>query len=116
MLDEREHPKRTNQQSKALHLFCERLAHELNMAGLDMKAVLKPDVEIPWNKTTVKEYIWRPIQKTLTTKQSTTKIDTVEPNQIWEIINRHLGEKFGIEVPLWPSQENTSNYLQTYEL
>lgn len=97
---------RSNLQSRSLHLFCDLLAKELNMAGLDMKTVLKPDVEIPWSKTTVKEYIWRPIQKALTTKISTTEIDTVEPSEIWEVINRHLGQKFGIEVPLWPSQEN----------
>jgi hypothetical protein len=112
--DESKTKTRTNPQNRSLHLFCELLAKELNEAGLDMKKVLKPNVDIPWNKTTVKEYIWRPIQKALTTKESTTDIDTKEPSEIWEIINRHLGEKFGIEVPRFPSEEQTKEYLESY--
>lgn len=102
-------------QNRSLHLFCEFLANELNNAGYDMKKVLKPEVDISWSKTTVKEYIWRPIQKALTNKRSTTEIDTKEPSEIWEIINRHLGEKLGIEVPLFPSEEQTKEYLSSYE-
>lgn len=104
---------RTNSQNKALHLFCDLLAKELNMAGLDMKTVLKPEVDIPWTKQTVKDYLWRPIQKALTTKQSTTELDTAEPSEVWEILNRHLGEKFGVEVPAFPSQEQTKEYLES---
>ena len=38
------------------------IANALNDAGLDMKKVLKPEIDIPWNTATVKEYLWRPVQ------------------------------------------------------
>jgi len=106
---------RTIKQNRSLHLFCDLLANELNMAGLDMKTVLKPEVDIPWTKTTVKEYIWRPIQIALTTKQSTTEIDTTEPSVIWEVINRHIGEKFGVEIPPFPSEEQTKAFINSFK-
>lgn len=95
---------RTTKQNKALHVYCEELAVELNNAGLDMKAVLKPEIDIPWNGLTVKEYIWRPIQKAALKKESTTELTTAEVNQIFEIIHRHISMKFGLDVP-FPSVE-----------
>ena len=75
------------------------LADELNDAGLDMKKVLKPGVEIPWTKDSIKEYIWRPIQQAQINKKSTTELTTKEIDSVFDTINRHLGEKFGIHVP-----------------
>jgi hypothetical protein len=63
-----------------------------------MKAVLKPEVEIPWTMETVKDYLWRPVQEIYKGKHSTTELTTKEVNQIWEVINRHLGER-GVHVP-----------------
>jgi len=98
---------RTNLQNRSLHLYCEMLANALNDAGLDMKTVLKPEVDIPWNKDMVKEYLWRPIQKVMTEKASTTEIDTTDPSQIHKVLDRHMAEKFGVSVP-WPSKETQS--------
>ena len=58
---------RTGQQNRALHKGCELLADALNDAGLDMRVVLKPEINIPWTKTSVKEYIIRPIMRAMTT-------------------------------------------------
>lgn len=96
--------KHTDQQRKALHLYCELLAQALNDAGLDMKKTLKPEIDIPWTKESVKNHLWRPIQQALTEKRSTTQLDRVEPSQIYEVLNKHLAEKFGISVP-FPSEE-----------
>lgn len=93
---------RTDQQNKSLHLFCEMLADALNDSGYDMKKTLKQDIEIPWNKDRVKEFIWRPVQKAMIGEESTTNMNTVDPSEIYETINRHMGEKFGIHVD-WPS-------------
>lgn len=91
---------RTLPQNNALHLFCEQLAETLNNAGLPIQVVLKEVVDIDWNKDTVKELIWRPIQKAITNKESTTELDKVsEITEIYEHINRHFGERFGIHVP-----------------
>lgn len=95
---------RTLIQNRALHLMFEHLSQELNDAGLDMRKTLKPGVEIPWNKNTVKEYLWRPIQKAVTLKESTTKLDTKEIDKVFEILLRHMGNKFGVEIQ-FPSIE-----------
>lgn len=98
--------KRTSQQNRAIHLACKKLANELNLAGLDMKAVLKPNVDIPWGTESVKEFIFKPIMKARYLKQSTTELEktTGEIQEIWDIIMRHMGEKFGIEYIPFPSQ------------
>ena len=101
--------KRTNQQNKALHKLYELYAEELNLAGLDMKAVLKPEVDIPWNRDSVKEHLWRPVQEAMLHKKSTTELTTKEIDQVFDVINRHIGEKFGLTVP-FPSIEALINY------
>jgi len=111
-----ESPKtRSLAQNRSIHLFCEMLAKDLNEAGLDMKIVLKPEVDIEWTKDTVKKYIWKPIQQALTTKESSTELDTKEPSKVWETINRHLGMKFGFSIPTFPSEEQTKEYLKSLD-
>lgn len=89
---------RTNRQNSALHEYFERLAEELNDSGLDMRKVLKEAVSIPWNKDTIKEYLWKPIEEAQLGKKSTTELTTKEVDLIYNTLNRHLGEKFGISV------------------
>jgi len=96
---------RTLTQNKALHLFLTQLAATLNEAGFDMRRTLKHDAEIPWSPENAKEFLWRPIQKALTLKTSTTEITTVEPTLIHETLCRHLGQKLGIECPEWPTRK-----------
>ena len=98
------HPTRTNRQNRSLHKYCEEVADALNAAGWDMKKTLKPEVDIPWNKDMVKEHLWRPIQEIVLDKESTTELDTSEPSKVYDVLDRHLGEKFGIHVP-WPQDE-----------
>jgi len=97
--------KKTDQQRKALHLYFEHVAEALNSAGLDMKKTLKPEIDIPWTKDSVKEHLWRPIQQAMLDKKSTEALDTVEPSQVFEVLSRHLGEKFAIHVE-FPCDEN----------
>mgnify|MGYP003406681413 CR=1 FL=1 len=94
---------RTPLQNKSLHLFCQQLADALNGAGYDMKKTLKPGVDIPWTKESIKEHIWRPVQEAMTGKRSTTEMNTVDPSEVYEVINRHMGEKFGVHVE-WPHE------------
>ena len=97
--------RRTPTQNNALHKYYSSLAEALNDAGLDMRSVLKKDAMIPWNTYSVKEYLWRPIQKAMVQKGSTTELDkTNDITQVYETLNRHLGDKFGIHVP-FPSNE-----------
>lgn len=96
--------KRTSLQNRSLHLYFRLLAEELNEAGFDMRRTLREDIDIPWTPDTIKEYLWRKVQRTQFTKTSTTKLTTKEITQIYETINRYIGEKFGIHVP-FPSNE-----------
>jgi hypothetical protein len=102
--EEKKYPQRTNQQNKALHVLFQLLANTLNEAGLDMRKTLRPTVEIPWSGPSVKEFLWRPIQTAQLDKRSTTELTTVEIDQVFDTINKHLGERFNLHVP-FPSVE-----------
>lgn len=95
--------KRTLNQNSALHLFYQQLATTLNNAGLDMRVILKPSFNIPWTTLNVKEYLWRPLQKSLLKKESTTDLNKLdEIDKIHAILMRELGEKHGIEYLEFP--------------
>ena len=96
--------KATTAQQNALHLYCGLLAKELNDAGLDMRKVMKPSASIPWNKDRAKEFLWKPIQKAITGKDSTTQLDINEVSEVFDVLHRHMAEKFGVMV-LFPSKE-----------
>lgn len=89
---------RTLSQNAALHKYCQDVANELNEAGLDMRKVLKPGISIPWSKNSVKRHLWRPIQEAMFDKLSTTKLESKEVSEVYEVLNRHMAEKFGISV------------------
>ena len=96
---------RSGLQNSSLHLYLSMLADELNNAGFDMKKTLKQDVDIPWSKDRAKEFLWRPIQKVLTKKDSTTKPTTKDYVYIYEVLSRYMVDKFGVNVP-WPEKKD----------
>jgi hypothetical protein len=99
------HDIRTLQQNKALHKFFQQLADEFNAAGLEVHKVLSQEVEHYWTAITVKELIWRPLQKALLAKESTTQLDKVkEIDAIVSVINKFIGEKWGLYIA-FPSLE-----------
>lgn len=89
---------RTSLQNRALHLYFQTLADTLNDCGMDMKKVLKPEIDIPWSKETIKKYLWKPIQKAQLEKESTTELTTQEIDLVFNTLNRHIA-KFGIHEP-----------------
>lgn len=97
---------RTMTQNRALHLWFRFLAETLNDAGLDMRTVIREDVDLPWSEHSVKEHIWRPVQKALQGKESTTESDRTEYTEVRDVIARHLGEKFGVQAPEWPKRKD----------
>ncbi len=90
--------KRSLTQNSAMHKYFELLADELNNAGLDMKKVLKPEVDIPWTADNVKRHLWKPIQKSMLNKASTTQLEKMDVSVVYDVLNRHLSEKLGIHV------------------
>lgn len=87
---------RSNRQSAALHLMFRQLADELNNSGLTVMKTLKQETEIMWNEVMIKELIWRPIQKAMTGKSSTTAISTADINKIFEVIAKYMAEKHSL--------------------
>lgn len=94
---------RTLTQNASLHKFCTMVAEALNDAGYDFREFVKEGYPVPWNEQLAKDYIWRPIQKAMTGKDSTTKPETHEYGQIYEVVNLKLAE-YGIHVP-WPCKD-----------
>ena len=90
---------RTSQQNRALHKWFEMLAEAFNDAGKDIREVMKPEIEIPWTAENIKNLLWRPVQEIYLQKKSTTELTTADIDKIYDILNRHIGEKFGIHVP-----------------
>ena len=90
---------RTSQQNRALHKDCALIAEKLNDAGLDMRTMIKPNINIPWTTEAVKECIWKPIMKALYGHSSPTELAKIEGeiDKIHQVIMRELGEKYGIE-------------------
>lgn len=95
--------KRTSKQNRALHLWYTQLAEALNEAGFDIRRTIKEDFDIPWSPLTVKEYLWRPIQKIYMKEHSTKRLKTKDIDVIYDIINREIGQRTGIDVPMFPS-------------
>ena len=95
---------RTPTQNNALHLWLRQLADCLNENNLDMRAVIREDVDIPWTDYTVKEHLWKPLEAAMYGHESTTQASKTEYGDIYDVLVRHLGQKFGITLPPWPEQ------------
>lgn len=102
---------RTLTQNRAIHLLFTQIVDTLNEHGLDMRVVLKPEIDIPWTTETVKDYIWRPIQKALLRKESTTELTTQDIDKVYDGINKFLGEKHGLHFP-FPEAYHEEVYKQ----
>src|SRR3990167_5742132 len=97
---------RTGQQNRALHKFFSMLSEPLNIAGLEMKLVLKGDTQIWWTMESVKEYLWRPLQKVMFQKESTTELEKqIEIDKCHEQLMHILGEKHGVEFIPFPVEK-----------
>ena len=93
---------RTLKQNNSLHEGLQNLADEFNAAGLDMKRVLKPSIDIPWTKESAKKYLFTPIAEVMFGRTSS-DLSTKEITEVWDVLNRHTGEKHGVTVP-WPDR------------
>lgn len=103
---EKEKGVRTALQNRSMHKGFSLVADTLNNAGLDMKKVLKPEVDIPWTTESVKKFLFKPIQKIMTGKESTTELNKVsEIDEAWEVMMRHLMEKHHIDYIPFPQKK-----------
>ena len=98
---------RTDQQRKAIEVYCRELAEALNDSGYEMKAVLAvKHVDVPWTQERVKDVLWKPLQEIVTEdhKKSTTQLDISEVDRVYSILDRHISSNFGVHVE-FPSKD-----------
>jgi hypothetical protein len=95
---------RTNQQNKAIHLWFKLIADECQKDGITIDMIVGKNIELIATPYLLKEYYWRPIQKYLYGKKSTTQLTTKEIDKIYDVANKLIGENTGIHIP-FPSIE-----------
>ena len=100
---------RTLAQNRAMHKLFTKLSEDLNTLGLEMKVVLKPSYQVWWTPELVKENLWKPMQKAIFQKESTTELETSEVTKVYEAIAKGLGEKFGVEIE-FPSADEINKW------
>lgn len=106
-LNPEDYTQRTPTQNNALHLGLKMIADALNDAGLDMRKVLKPEVEIPWTIISVKDHLFRPVMKTMFSKESTKDLNKLgEIEQVWDTVMRFLGQNHGVEYIPFPNNDD----------
>ena len=106
---------RTDQQRKAIEVYCRLLSEAINDAGFEMKAVLEvKQVDVPWTQDRVKDILWKSLQapmfpETVNDKgeASTTKLESGEVNKVYEVLDRHIAEHFGVHIPFPDRNFNT---------
>jgi 6-pyruvoyl-tetrahydropterin synthase len=93
--------KRTDLQNSAFHLYLEQVADELRNQGQTLQNVVEKidTLEITPTKENLKETLWRPIQKALYKKKSTTELTTGEITKIYEAMAMFLSKNFEINLP-----------------
>lgn len=97
---------RTLTQNRALHLWFDMLASALNDAGFDQVKVIemmRDGIDIPWSKETVKQVLYKPILEAMTSKTSTSEMDTVETSDVYDTLSRWLVVK-GLPAPAFPDR------------
>ena len=102
--------KRTLQQNKSLYKYFSQVATELNNHGIGLKIALQ-DLEVDVTDHNIKS-MFKSILLTKFGKTSTADMTTKELNECYDEMNRHFS-KLGIQVD-FPSQENTENYLLSF--
>lgn len=97
---------RSEKQNNALHKYFELLAQELNVAGYTVVPVvreLKNNPDIPWTKSTVKEILWKTIQKHVVGHDHTSKLEKPQVARIYDVVHKFTSERFGVGV-LFPER------------
>ena len=98
---------RTNKQNNALHKYLSNVADRLDSEGHTMQDVVGAirRAEIRPTQNALKEVVWKPLQKIILGKESTTELTTAEVDRVYEIMNAWLGREFQIHEP-FPSKED----------
>jgi hypothetical protein len=103
--DEEDVRLRTSAQHRSLMLYETELARAMVEKGIDLRTFLKEGIEIPATKQLVHDHIVKPIIKAMFNKNSTTELEVHEISELYDVINKNIGEKAEIHVP-FPSADS----------
>jgi hypothetical protein len=92
--------KRTNQQNRAIRLYCKMVAQQMNEAGHEIEIrICGKRARISATPENVLENIWRVIQVAMGLPHSTTKLATTDVTRVYAEMSRLLAESFGLDIP-----------------
>ena len=75
------------------------------LKALDDIFKLLPRVLVSWTAETVKDFLWRQVQKSMTQKESTIDLTRQECSEVYDQLDRFTSSEFGIHVD-FPSKKN----------
>ena len=104
---------RTDSQNNALHLYLSNIAKELEKEGHTMQDVVKAikTAEVIPTTLGLKEVVWKPIQRIMFDKTSTTELSKQgEIDRIYDVANKFFGENFHVYAP-FPSKCESCHHL-----
>ena len=102
MSDERQ---RTIPQNNSLWKWLTMVAAALNKADKLIEVdVYGVQMRIRWTKESVADRFWRPLQKALTGKDSTTEPTTTEYPEVYHTMCVAIIEITGVQPPPWPDR------------
>jgi len=82
---------RTDQQRKAIELYCKLMSEALNDSGFTytnfVEVVARRGVQVPFDQEKFKE-AWRLVQLSMFKKKSTTELTSQEVTQVYDVINQ----------------------------
>ena len=93
---------RSLSQNNSIHFYLTQVARTLQEDGHTMQDVVKAirRAEIMPTMLALKEVVWKPLQKIITGKESTTKIEKLEVDQVYEAVNKFFSkDPFCVHIP-----------------
>lgn len=96
----------TRSQQNSIHLYLTHVSQELQNEGHTMQDVVAEikKAEITPTMQALKEVVWKPMQKAMYGKDSTTQLSKLEVSEVYENCNRFFA-RFGVSVP-FPSLQD----------
>ena len=94
----REISQRTNLQNNALHLYFKLLSDELINASVDLRELVREDVDIIPTPEALK-LLWKQLQKAMLNKESTTQLTKGEVDKVFEVFAKLISERAKVYIP-----------------
>lgn len=103
---------RTDQQRKAIEVYCRNVATELAKQGHTMQDVVKEikKAEILPTQSLIKEVVWNGISTAMLQKSSSTNLEKSEVTLVYEAMNKWLGQNFGVHIPFPVDEKKIGNF------